>query len=281
MQIAGQLKRMHGKADENGQVSYTLQFEGEEVLLNELIGKTISLHLNGTIHCIACNRAIKKSYQQGFCFPCTQTLAQCDICIVKPELCHFRHGTCREPAWGEQHCFQAHYIYLANASSLKVGITRGTNIPTRWIDQGAAYAIPILKVKDRYVSGLVEVIFKTAVADKTNWRKMLQGQPEQLDMLSSRDSLINTLKPKLAQLSEQLGEGAINFINDMKVYEFHYPVLRYPITIKTAEFDEQGKFKAQLLGIKGQYFIFDRGVMNIRNLVGQHLSLQSHDEEFA
>jgi hypothetical protein len=281
MQRAGQLKKLLGHVDEAGQVSYTLILDHEEIPLVPLIGKCLRFYHNGIIHCIACNRPIKKSFQQGYCFPCTQTLAQCDICIVRPELCHHRHGTCREPEWGEIHCMQDHYVYLANASGLKVGITRGSNIPNRWIDQGAAQALPIIRVKDRYVSGLVEVLFKQEVADKTNWRKMLQSEPEAIDLMAKRDELLLKLEASLEQINQQSGSQVLTILDQAKALSLRYPVKQYPMTIKKLDFDDNGTFSGKLLGIKGQYLLFDKGVVNVRNLVGQHLSMESQDESFS
>ncbi|MDF2690884.1 MAG: hypothetical protein K0S29_739 [Gammaproteobacteria bacterium] len=275
MQYVGQLNKMLGSVDQDAKVRYSLLLGNEQIALHDLLDAELSLSLNGMIHCVACSRPIKKSFQQGYCFPCTQALAQCDICIVRPELCHHRHGTCREPTWAEKHCMQSHYVYLANASGLKVGITRGSNIPNRWIDQGAAEALPIFEVKNRYLSGLVEVLFKTEVADKTNWRKMLQGEPEPIDLLAARDLILSKLD--LKPLQSEFGAEALTYLDNAKVLQFRYPVLRYPTTIKKAEFDEQGILKAKLLGIKGQYLLLDKGVINVRNLAGHHLSLASSD----
>lgn len=279
MQRAGQLKKLHGRVDMQGNVSYSLELGSEFIELNPFVGKHIRLEHNGIIHCIACNRPIKKSFQQGYCFPCTQTLAQCDICIVRPELCHYRHGTCREPGWGEQHCMQSHYVYLANASGIKVGITRGSNIPMRWIDQGASQALPIIEVKDRYVSGLVEVLFKKHIADKTNWRKMLQGEPESVDLAALRDELFLKLESDFIELEAKFDHKVIEYLPKSNSLHFSYPVSQYPTTIKKAEFNTEGILEAKLLGIKGQYWILDTGVMNIRNIVGQHISLQCESNE--
>jgi len=168
---------------------------------------------------------------------------------------------------------QSHYVYLANASGLKVGITRGSNIPYRWIDQGAAEALPILEVKDRYVSGLVEVLFKKQVADKTNWRKMLQGEPAAIDLIAVREQLFGQLNAELEQLQSQFAGKAFTLLPEAKVLQFRYPVLEYPSTIKKADFNEQGVLSAKLLGIKGQYLLFDCGVINVRNLAGHQLGL--------
>jgi hypothetical protein len=72
---------------------------------------------------------------------------------MKPETCHYHLGTCREPDWAQNHCFRPHIVYLANSSGVKVGITRKTQIPTRWLDQGASQALPIFEVQQPFVIG--------------------------------------------------------------------------------------------------------------------------------
>ncbi|HPY40033.1 MAG TPA: DUF2797 domain-containing protein, partial [Thiolinea sp.] len=170
----GILRKMHTKLAEP--VEYQLVLNQTEIALAPLLGKALSLSHTGNIYCIHCGRHTKKSFNQGYCYTCFMKLAQCDTCIIKPELCHYAAGTCREPQWGEQHCMQPHFVYLANSSALKIGITRQGQIPTRWIDQGAVAALPILKVQSRYLSGLMEVAFKDHVADKTNWQQMLKSE---------------------------------------------------------------------------------------------------------
>lgn len=147
---------------------YALRAGDQRVGLNACLGRPVRLTWSGAIACTHCGRATRKSFAQGYCYPCFKKLAQCDTCIVKPETCHFFAGTCREPAWAERHCFQPHVVYLANSSGLKVGITRGTQVPTRWLDQGAIQALPILEVATRQQSGFVEMLFKEEVADRTN-----------------------------------------------------------------------------------------------------------------
>lgn len=166
-------------------IDYQLAIGEHRISLNDYLGQSICLTHTGQIFCSACCRKTNKSYAQGHCFPCMRALASCDMCIMKPETCHYFAGTCREPEWGEQHCMVDHIVYLANTSGLKVGITRQTQVPTRWIDQGATQALPILRVATRQLSGLVEVALAELVADKTNWRTMLKAQPQ-----------ISTLKPR-------------------------------------------------------------------------------------
>jgi len=151
-------------------LSYLLNVGDEKIDMNAYIGKDIRIISNGEIRCSHCQRKTNKSFNQGYCFPCFKKLAQCDRCMMSPELCHFSQGTCREPEWAEQFCMQEHIVYLANSSGLKVGITRHSQVPTRWMDQGAIQALPIFSVSTRQLSGLVEVIMKEWVADKTNWR---------------------------------------------------------------------------------------------------------------
>ena len=154
-------------------VSYAIPLGEERLAVNELLGKHLSLRYTGNIYCDNCGRATKRSFSQGHCYPCMQKLAACDMCILKPEQCHYHEGTCREPAWGDTHCMIHHIVYLANTSGLKVGITRETQVPTRWIDQGATQALPIFRVATRQISGFVEVELAKAMADKTNWRAIL------------------------------------------------------------------------------------------------------------
>lgn len=142
--MQGPLQKMRTRL--SGLVSYELQLAEQSIALNPLMGKSFKLTYTGQIFCVHCNRPIKKSFNQGYCYPCFTSLAQCDMCIMKPETCHYEAGTCREPDWAQKFCFQPHIVYLANSSGIKVGITRQTQLPTRWIDQGAVQALPIFKV---------------------------------------------------------------------------------------------------------------------------------------
>ncbi|MEQ8514948.1 MAG: DUF2797 domain-containing protein, partial [Chromatocurvus sp.] len=126
-------------------VQYRLPLGDSETPLNDWIGRTLRLSFLGDIHCIYCDRKTRKSFSQGYCYPCFKRLARCDSCIVKPETCHFFAGTCREPEWGEANCMIDHVVYLANTSGIKVGITRGSQVPTRWMDQGATQALPVFR----------------------------------------------------------------------------------------------------------------------------------------
>lgn len=241
-------------------------------LMNDWLGKTIRIEYLGEINCVYCNRLSKKSFGQGYCYPCFRKLAQCDLCLMKPETCHYHLGTCREPKWGETHCFIDHIIYLANTGDVKVGITRLTNTPHRWIDQGATEVLPIMATKNRLISGLVEVALKSHIGDKTNWRKMLQGKPESKPLNMIKESILNSAKDELENIKRANGEDAF-FVKDDEHFEIDYPVLAYPQKIKSFNLDKTNLFSGELIGIKGQYLILDTGVINLRKFTGYKVKL--------
>lgn len=254
-------------------VTYRLPL-GEQLLdLNPLIGQKISLHYSGQIFCTHCQKKTNKSFNQGYCYPCFIKLAQCDMCIMKPETCHYDAGTCREPSWGEQFCYQPHYVYLANSSGIKVGITRQTQIPTRWIDQGAVQALPIFKVKSRHISGLVEVAIAEHVSDKTSWQQMLKNNVQQLDLKTFRDELLSKCQDRLAAISQQHGADAIETLPSAESIDIHYPVLQYPTKVKSFNLDKDSMVSGVLQGIKGQYLLLDTGVINIRKFTGYEVEV--------
>lgn len=270
MVITGTLDKMF--ATLQAPVIYQLPLGEQRVDVNPLIGQTITLNFNGRIFCTHCQRLTKKSFGQGYCYPCFAKLAQCDSCIVKPELCHYAQGTCREPQWGETHCQIPHIVYLANSSGLKVGITRHTQIPTRWIDQGATQALPILRVKSRLLSGLCEVVIAQYVADKTDWRAMLKGDAQPLNLAERRDELLAKTKDKISAICEQHGGDAVEPLNEETV-SITYPVRHYPLKVASFDFEKTPQVSGKLEGIKGQYLIFDSGVINIRKFTGYEVSL--------
>jgi len=273
--ISGNLKKMRVKLDQQqsgSQVEYFLPLSENELGLNQYLGQSLKLEFLAEINCQNCGRKTNKSFSQGYCYPCMKKLARCDMCILKPETCHYHEGTCREPEWGEANCFVPHYIYLANTSGLKVGITRHTQIPTRWIDQGATQATIMFKVSTRQQSGFVEITFKDLIADKTNWRTMLkENQPD-------RDLIAEAKKLKF-QLAENIDNIIQSFpvdeIEDQQsdVISINYPVLEFPTKIKSHNFDKEPVVEGTLLGIKGQYLIFDTGVINIRKFTSYRVKV--------
>ncbi|WP_371379715.1 DUF2797 domain-containing protein [Thalassotalea aquiviva] len=260
--MRGHLKKMTSSLV-NGEVQYALPLDDQLLALNDLIGKPLTLTFTGDIHCQHCSKKTKKSYSQGFCYPCMTKLAMCDMCIMKPETCHYDKGTCREPEWGEANCFVPHYVYLANTTAIKVGITRHTQLPTRWIDQGANQALPIFKVSSRLQSGLLETALADFISDKTNWRNMLKGKAEAIDLKARAEELIPKIAARLDELKLLYGADAIEQL-DQDIVEIDYPVLQYPSKISSFNFDKNPEVSGTLMGIKGQYLYFDTGVINIR-----------------
>ena len=256
-------------------VSYSARLDDNEIALNPLIDQQLKLIFSGSIYCIHCNRKTNKSFNQGYCYPCFQKLAQCDSCIIHPERCHFEQGTCREPAWGEKYCMQDHIVYLANSSGLKVGITRATQVPTRWIDQGATQALAIMRVRSRLQSGTLEMAFKQHVADKTNWRDMLKGKAAELDMAGERDRLLAACEEDVKELMARFGFFAISVLKGIDAVSIDYPVQAYPEKIASLNFDKEPVVSGTLKGIKGQYLIFDSGVINLRRFSGYEVELQA------
>jgi hypothetical protein len=270
--LFGHLKKM--RVEHNTPVDYYLPVGEQELHLNPLIGSKLTLDYSGNIHCVHCGRASKKSFNQGFCYPCFKKLAQCDLCIVSPEKCHYHLGTCREPQWGEQFCMQDHYVYLANSSGIKVGITRGSQIPIRWIDQGAIQALPILRVATRQQSGLVEIVMKQFVADKTNWRAMLKGDVPAVDLVAARESILSQAEIPLSDLQQQFGLQAITVLDDNHTVAIEYPISKHPDKVVSLNLDKTPCIEGVLQGIKGQYLIFDSGVLNIRKFTAYQVSVK-------
>lgn len=263
MHYTGHITKLKTTLNHDNSVNYILALDEHNIELNPLIGKEIEMTHTGNIHCCSCGKKTKKSYSQGHCFVCTRKLASCDLCIMKPETCHYDQGTCREPQWADSFCMTDHYVYLSNTSALKVGITRHTQLPTRWIDQGATQALPIFKAKTRHISGLIESALAEHVSDKTNWRTMLKSDNEPLNLAFEARRLIRMIEPELSNIELSFGFDAVEELEEDLV-NIDYPINEYPTKITSHNFDKTPTVAGQLKGIKGQYLIFDTGVINMR-----------------
>lgn len=262
MVFTGKLHKLisHLKTD----VQYSLVNPEGELIINQLIGKTIRIKYLDQINCIHCERKTRKSYGQGFCFSCYNTLPQADPAIVRPELDKAHLGISRDMEWAKKNSLVDHFVYLSISSSLKVGITRATQIPTRWVDQGATKAIRIARVPYRQISGLIEVELKNHFADKTNWRLMLSDKIDKnLDLLAERD--------KAHQI---LSKNFKDYLIDDNITEINYPVLSFPEKLKSISLDKVPDFQERLIGIKGQYLVFENGyVFNVRKHSGYNVEI--------
>lgn len=265
----GNLRKMVSEL--NSEVTYYLPVGDEKIQLNQLIGKEIQLEFTGKINCIQCGRDTKKSFQQGYCYPCYQKLYDCSMCMLHPERCHHGEGSCNPDDWVHVNCMTPHIVYLANSSGLKVGVTRQTQVPTRWIDQGAVQGLPIFNTSNRYQAGLIEVAIKAFFNDKTNWRAMLKGQNEPINLFEERENVQKRAGEAVEKVLEQFESSEISEVKSASVTEISYPVLEYPTKITSLNFDKEPVIKGVLKGIKGQYLMLDAGVLNIRKFGGYEI----------
>jgi hypothetical protein len=245
-------------------VKYTLDLNGELINMNSLVGKPIKLKYLNQINCVNCGKITPKSFAQGMCYPCFAKSPENSDCILRPELCRGHLGEGRDIQWELDHHVQPHYVYLAQSSHTKVGVTRSTQVPTRWIDQGASRAIIIAETPNRYLAGCIEVALKSIFSDKTDWRKMLKNE-------INLDDLDEHLQLAVESLPMDLQEYAVF---DSSPININYPVIAYPTKVNSTSFDKQEVIESILQGIKGQYLIFENGlVTNLRSTSGYLIEL--------
>ncbi|MGM0463469.1 MAG: DUF2797 domain-containing protein [Bacteroidota bacterium] len=263
MNSRGNLRKMtagYTNDDPSLAVSYILPVGSDNIPLNSLTGKKVRMEYLGKINCINCGREIKKTFAQGYCYPCFISLPQTEACMLHPEKCQAHLGISRDREWSDKHCLQNHYVYLALSPGLKVGVTRQSQVPVRWIDQGARETIKLALTPNRYTAGLIEVELKKHLSDKTNWRHMLTG-------LNYPDTDLVEEKQRVFELMPE--EMQKYYCDDNKIYRFEYPVREYPARVRTLNLEKDRLIEAVLDGIKGQYLIFEGGyVLNIRKYGG-------------
>ena len=249
-------------------VQYTLDIHGEIHNMNDYIGKNIKIEWSGDVIC-SCEKVMKKFYRSGFCYQCYWDSPMASQSIFKPELCTAHLGIEeRDLEWEKEFQIAPHYVYLANSSGIKVGITRGSQGVIRWMDQGASQAILLAEVPNRRFSGDIEVSLKRFVADVTNWRKMLSGTPDFVDLVQLKEELSLHVPEELKQY----------ILPNNTVTEIKYPVTKYPTKIKSVKLERTPIIEGELMGIKGQYLLLDEDrVFNIRSHEG-FISKFSHQE---
>jgi hypothetical protein len=247
------------KTEFGSPIKYSIQLN-EVVDLNSWIGSGLTINWTGNIVCSACKKIIKKSFGDGFCFKCFSTGAESSPCIIRPELCRAHLGEGRDVEWEKLNHNVEHVVYLASTNAIKVGVTRGTQVPTRWIDQGASQVVVFAKTPNRYEAGRLEVELKSIYSDKTNWQKMLKNEVDvEIDLIEEKWNLYDTLPEDLL----------IFFADGDEFLDLHYPVENYPNVIKSISLDKTSMFSGVLIGIRGQYFIFEDGsVFNVRKHTG-------------
>jgi hypothetical protein len=246
-------------------VSYFLSTDQGLLPMNTIIGKRLEIEFTGKIICIRCNRKTNKSFGQGYCYPCFISAPETEECVLRPELCKAHLGIARDIDYARTHCLSDHFVYLAASPEIKIGVTRSSQIPVRWIDQGASFAMKIAKTKNRVQAGLIEVELKNHIPDKTNWRKMLNYT--YTDVPDFNKALI-TIK---SVLSKELQDY---LLSDERLVEIKYPVLSYPVKAKPVSLDKTLTLSGILKGIKGQYLIMENDdVINIRSHSGYRVSI--------
>jgi len=264
MRYTGNLLKMRTQI--GAPIDYSLAMEEGHVSMTALLGQRISLHFDGRIYCVVCGKKTNKAFGQGFCYPCFATSPENSDCILRPELCEGHLGNGRDPEWEMQHHVQPHTVYLALGSGVKVGITRDTQIPTRWIDQGAAKAIVLSQVPYRRLAGEIEVALKAYYSDKTSWQQMLKNIVADEDLAAHKQEAASRLPEALAGYVAPSDH----------VIELHYPSLDTPTKINSLKLEKQPLIEGILTGIKAQYLILDNtNVINIRSHAGFHIALEA------
>ena len=267
MNYSGSLRKMKSDYDKvSGKVTYYLNLDNEPVCtMNDLIGSEVSISFAGKINCTNCGRGIRKAYGDGLCYPCLTTIPQGDMCILKPQQCHFHKGTCRDEEWGKKNCFIPHTLYLARSSTIKIGITRHTQQFIRWVDQGATEAVKIGTFPSRREVGIAEVSISEKFTDKTNWRKMLTNVVSD----KSFEDYFTTARESLSEEQRQ------HLIEEFEIFKFEYPVQQWPEKVTSLKLDKVRLYSGVLTGIKGQYLMFGNEVINLRAHSGYGISLSA------
>jgi len=257
MQYEGVLTKMQTEA--GSPIQYYLVFETSFLNVNQLLGKDFEINFRG-YSCTNCNKK-KKIYRMGFCYDCFYSIPSAGDWIMRPELSTAHLGIAdRDLEYEQRVQLQPHVVYLASSSDLKVGVTRNTQVPTRWIDQGASFATPLVEVPNRYLAGITEVALKNHFSDKINWKKMLLNDVATIDLVARRNEASYLLPDEVQQYFETTTE---------KLYTLEYPVLEYPKKISSLNLTTTPTYTGKLVGIKGQYLIFEDGtVFNVRSYEG-------------
>ena len=247
------------------EVEYSIRI-GDQVAPNDWVGKQLKIVYNGRINCRKCGNQTKNSFGEGFCYPCFRSAPEAAECIIRPELCRAHLGEGRDIEWEQAHHNQPHVVYLAATDIVKVGVTRATHVPSRWIDQGASSAIKLAETPNRYEAGLLEVALKNEFTDKTNWRKMLKNEiDESIDLEEEKWMLHDRLPADLTTY----------FSEDDEIVDINYPVIQFPEKVKSLSLDKLPVIEGKLLGIKGQYLLFDGDrVMNVRKHTGYYVQIE-------
>ncbi|MDR2121840.1 MAG: DUF2797 domain-containing protein [Flavobacteriaceae bacterium] len=262
MKITGLLTKMI--TENENPIQYYLNFNEEIIIINQLLNKNIKIRFNH-YQCLGCGKD-KEIFAMGYCRECYFSSPYVGEWVIRPELSTAHLGKKdRDLEVETQIQLQPHVVYLANSGGLKVGVTRKSQIPTRWIDQGAEYAVKLAETQNRYDAGVIEVALKKHIADKTNYRKMLSENVPFVDLPEKKMELLDFIPEELQHF----------IVEDNQVTQLHYPIYAYPLAIKSVSLKKNPEFEGNLTGIKGQYLLFDNNlVFNIRSHEGFVVDLE-------
>lgn len=262
MQYTGPLKKM--LTELKFPIQYYLSLKDDFLHINQLIGQEMEICYIAN-ECKSC-RLDKPIFRMGFCKNCFFTAPEANPNIIKPELSQAHLGIeTRDLVWEKEFELQPHIVYLAESGSIKVGVTREKQIPFRWIDQGADQAIVLAKTENRYEAGMIEVALKEYYADKTNWRQMLTAKADQFDLIEEKIKAKNFIPTDFQKFYVEEGE----------VYDFEFPVKTYLPKVKSVKLSLNKPFCGKLMGIKGQYLIFEnQEVINVRGNEGKVVTIK-------
>ena len=257
-----------GGENNGGDVAYALRMASGSVPLAERISGEFTLRFTGIRTCVSCGKQVKKFYGQGLCYPCLRNAPEASPCIIRPELCRAHLGEGREVQWELDHHMQEHLVYLSFTGDVKVGVTRSTQVPVRWIDQGAMLAMPIAKVPYRQLAGAIEVDLKRLFSDRTDWRRMLLLSDLEADvepLLAAREKAVQEVDPALREY----------MLPDAPMLRLSYPLVNVPPKLVSVQLDKLPEVSGKLQGIKGQYLVWSDGrVVNVRNHIGYHVEVE-------
>jgi hypothetical protein len=250
----------------NHEAVYTLQLDEAAIEMNGLLDKSIKLEFLNKINCINCGKETKKSFGQGFCYNCFISAPEADECILRPDRCRAHLGISRNMKWSQEHCLQPHIVYLAVSGGLKVGVTRLSQVPVRWIDQGATDAIRVCQVPNRHIAGVVEAFLMKNFSDKTNWKKMVTNEafPE-IDLHAGKATIAHLLPLELKRYL---------LSDDEQIFRIKYPVIEWPEKPVQVNLDKNSIVEGVLKGIRGQYLFFNnQQVLNVRRFSGYKVKI--------
>ncbi|MGV9013286.1 MAG: DUF2797 domain-containing protein [Flavobacteriales bacterium] len=261
------LRKMMAIVGEGGCVEYGLRLETGGLSMKERIGTPFNLRFTGARTCMSCGKLVKKFYGQGTCYPCLQSAPEASPCIIRPELCQAHSGIGRSLDWELEHHLHEHIVYLSYTGGVKVGVTRSTQVPVRWIDQGAVLAVPIARVPYRQLAGALEVDLKRLFADRTQWKAMLTADGKNAEGL-----LEEARMTAMSRTTEALRQY---LLPDAPMLRLSYPLTDLPPKLVNVQLEKLSELEGRLHGIKGQYLVWADGrVLNVRNHTGYHVEVE-------